>query len=72
LTVGDHSTRSIAWPKAAAIVAGVGVAAGLALAAPVRAASPSTAASRIVNARQHHKKPDAGMHPAIQHRRAPR
>ncbi|MDN3352587.1 hypothetical protein [Actinomadura sp. DC4] len=52
--MGDPTTRSLSWPKAAAIVAGVGVAAGLALAAPVRAASPSTAASRIV----HHQKPD--------------
>jgi hypothetical protein len=58
--VGNHTTRSLAWPKVAAVVAGVGIAAGLALAAPVRAASPSTAASRIVAA-QHHKKP-GGTH----------
>jgi hypothetical protein len=61
LTVGNHSTHSLSWPKAAAVVAGVGIAAGLALAAPVRAASPSTAASRIVAA-QLHKKPPGGTH----------
>jgi hypothetical protein len=60
LTVGNHSTRSLGWPKAAAVVAGVGIAAGLALAAPVRAASPSTAAAQIITAR-HHKKP-GGRH----------
>jgi hypothetical protein len=45
------TTRSLALPKAVAIVAGLGAAVGLAMAAPVRAASPSTAASRIVQAR---------------------
>jgi hypothetical protein len=72
LTVGNHSTRSLAWPKAAAVVLGVGIAAGLALAAPVRAASPSTPAARLVEARQHHNKPDAtrpGHHQA-EHRTA--
>jgi hypothetical protein len=57
--VAPNSTLSVVLPKAAAMVAGLGIAAGLALAAPVRAASPSTAASRIVEAR-HHKKPGAG------------
>jgi hypothetical protein len=55
LTVGNRTARTLSWPKAAAVVAGVGIAAGLALAAPVRAASPSTAASRIVDAQLHRK-----------------
>ena len=70
--MGNHSTRSLAWPKAAAVVAGVGIAAGLALAAPVRAASPSTAASRLVEAREHHKKPGGTQqkHHTAKHRTA--
>ena len=68
--MGNHSTRSLAWPKAAAVVAGLGVAAALALAAPVRAASPSTPAARLVEAQQHHRKPGAAQpkrHPAKHH-----
>jgi hypothetical protein len=65
--------RGFTLPKAAAIVAGLGIAVGLAMAAPVHAASPSTAASRIVAAR-HHKEPEGrrlrhhgGPRPAERH-----
>lgn len=58
--MGNQTARSLTWPKAAAIVAGVGIAAGLALAAPVRAASPSTAAARIVA--RHHQNPPGRTH----------
>jgi hypothetical protein len=53
LIVVSNSTPSSVLPKAAVMVAGLGIAAGLAVAAPARAASPSTAASRIVDARLH-------------------